>query len=71
MLNYICTLEHPTQQPEVIRGMGKDPDACAKNAFRAVERSLSRFKWTSLVLVIETPETPHQMKVFVSETTGK
>ena len=63
MMTYICTLEHPTEQPKVIRGTAPDPDRCAKQAFRAAEKLYPRFLWVSLVLVIETPMIPATMTV--------
>ena len=70
MLTYICTLEHPTEQPKVIRGTADDPDRAAKKAFRAAEKLYPRFAWVSLVLVLETAAIPRQMKVLPVETSA-
>ena len=56
-LSYALTFEHDLKPPETVRGdsLTDDADLALKRALRAAEKAFPKYRWSSLVVVLEKP----------------
>jgi hypothetical protein len=61
-LTYSITFEHDTKPTQTVRGdaLTNDPHLALRRALNAIEQAHPRYKWRSLVVVLEKDETPRQ-----------